>query len=334
MSYNIYDIAKKAGTSTATVSRVINKSKNVSDKTRKKVLAVISELDYEPSDTARALAINKTMTIGVMVPDVRDPFHSESSFVIEQLLSEKGYMTILCNTGTNINQKINYFKMLYKKQVDGIILVGSDYGDRRLKTIYSKVIKQIPIVSINGELDDESYSVICDEYYGMKQSVEFMVDNNFKKPIYIGERKKEIFRSSRNKFQSFKKLSNKYFNINNNIYLIKKTKNDIQNIVEIIKNKNIDIIQFESDNLALRFSKELVAANINIPEDISIIGFDNINLSLYNFVTLTTIDQKIKKLSETATYKLLSIIDNEKVEHKEVIKPNLIIRDSTIKGRL
>ena len=126
---NIYEIAKRAGVSIATVSRVINNSPNVRKETREKVEAAIEEANYTVNDIARSLAAKTTHTIGVMTIDVRDSYYANAIYTIEQEFRTYGYNVILCNTGQELRKKKKYLKILLEKQVDGIILVGSVFKE-------------------------------------------------------------------------------------------------------------------------------------------------------------------------------------------------------------
>lgn len=258
MSLNIYDIAKEAGVSIATVSRVINNTGNVSDKTRKKVENVIKRVGYKPNEVARGLATSSTKTIGVMVPDIRNPFHSQAAFEIEQNLIKKGYTSILCNTTEEPKQKILYFEMLYYKGIDGIILVGASYGDEEFEKIFEKINSKIPIVTINNKIGNRSTSIICDEKCGIMQSIAYLKNKGYKEPIYIGDKQKYETRACISKRNGFIEAMNKYYsNIKNPLcFKFKEDEKDYVNIVKLLNaNKNIDAIQFEKDTCAIKFLK-------------------------------------------------------------------------------
>src|SRR5689334_15616268 len=127
---NIYDIAEKAGVSIATVSRVLNGSSSVSEKTRKKVNEVMQDLGYTPNVFARGLMVNSMRTLGVMTIDVRDLYYANAIHTIELEARQRGYDLILCSTGEDINEKKKYLKLLLQKRVDGIILIGSVFKEK------------------------------------------------------------------------------------------------------------------------------------------------------------------------------------------------------------
>ena len=147
---NIYDIAKEAGVSIATVSRVLNGSENVRDLTRQKVEKVLKKYNYVPSAIARGLMTNSMKTIGIVTIDIRNLYYANVAHTIEQALRIIGFNSILCNTGYDIEQKIGYLRMLTEKKVDSVILVGSTFRDPLLDKPVLEISKQIPVIIVNA----------------------------------------------------------------------------------------------------------------------------------------------------------------------------------------
>ena len=162
----IYDISEKAGVSIATVSRVLNGSNNVSEKTKKKVLDVINQYEYTPNAFARGLGLNTMKTIGIMCADSSDPYLAKAIYYIEQKLRANGYDSILCCTGYDLDTKASSMNLLITKKVDGIILVGSNF-------IYEKeddnkyilgAAGQVPVMLLNAAMDAPNvYSIVSDD---------------------------------------------------------------------------------------------------------------------------------------------------------------------------
>ena len=130
---NIYDVSKKAQVSIATVSRVLNGNPNVSEKTRSKVLSVMDELGYTPNIFARGLGLNTIKTIGIMCSDSSDLYLANAIYFLERELRSRGYDSILCCTGTDLETKQKYFDLLRSKRVDAIILAGSKFVEMKPK---------------------------------------------------------------------------------------------------------------------------------------------------------------------------------------------------------
>ncbi|QQK07786.1 LacI family DNA-binding transcriptional regulator [Miniphocaeibacter halophilus] len=330
---NIYDIAKKANVSTATVSRVLNNPETVKEETRKKVQKIIDKYGYKPSHIARGLATNKTNTIGIMVPDIRNPFHANSAFLLEQNLVSKGYNSILCNTSEEPEQKLKYFELLNQKGVDGIILLGASYGDKVLEERFEELNKSISIVLINNIIGDNSTFVICDEKNGLDQSIGYLKSKDYKNPIYIQDKQKYITRASVSKKEGFLKAIKKYYPnlINENLILeLKEDLEEYEKIIEFLKsNVEVDSIQFEKDTSAIKFLKVAQKYNIEIPEKLAVIGFDNIDLTNYTYKSLSTIDHKIEEHCNIAIDLLIKKMNGETVKNNNYIIPKFIKKETS-----
>ena len=330
---NIYDIAKKANVSIATVSRVLNNPSAVKENTRKRVEDIIKEFDYKPSDIARGLATNKTYTVGIMVPDIRNPFHAYSSYYLEQKLISKGYNSILCNTSEDSESKLRYFKLLSQKGVDGIILLGASYGDKELEKVFNELNEKISIVTINNKIGKNSTFVICDEKEGLLQSIGYLKKKGYKYPIYIQDEQDYITRASISKKEGFIKAVKKYYseqNIDESIFILKEDLLEYEKIIDILKkHNNIDCIQFEKDTSAIKFLKVAQKYNINIPSQLAVIGFDNIDLTNYTYKSLSTIDHKLEEHCELAIKLLIEKLDGKKVNNENYIKPQFIEKETS-----
>ena len=163
---NIYDVSKHAGVSIATVSRVLNGNPNVSDKTRRKVLAVMDELGYTPNVFARGLGLNTMRTIGIMCSDSSDLYLANAINYLERGLRNNGYDAILCCTGYDLEAKQQYFELLRSKRVDAIILAGSKFVEMRPRDneYIIAAASKLPIMLVNGYLEGANiYSTICDD---------------------------------------------------------------------------------------------------------------------------------------------------------------------------
>lgn len=327
---NIYDIAKKANVSIATISRVLNNSDNVSEKTRKKVMDIIEELDYKPNEIARGLATNSTKTIGIMVPDIRNPFHSESAFVLEQRLNLNGYSSILCNTTEDVDKKVSYLKLLYSKKVDGIITVGASFGEEKFINELREINKFIPVIMINN-LVEGIISIYCDEEEGIDESIYHLKKKGYRFPMYVVDKKVFLTRACINKLSGFKKAMKKYYP--NEQIIIKEYEENERSyfkLLEFIKeNGKIDAIQFEKDTSAIRFMKVAISEGVSIPKQLGIVGFDNIDITDFTQKKISTIDHKINEHCNKAVNLLLSHIDGKKVDIINKIEPKFIPKETT-----
>lgn len=156
---NIYDIAKEAGVSISTVSRVMNKKENVNPATRKKVEEILEKNNYTPSAIARGM-VSKTMkTVAILTVDIRVLHYSRTAYTIEREFSRRGYEVLLCNTGGELSETVKYLRTVQEKKVDGIVLVGSVFNTLCKKEEIGKLLKNTPVVLADGKLELPSYGI-------------------------------------------------------------------------------------------------------------------------------------------------------------------------------
>lgn len=329
---NIYDVADYANVSVATVSRVINKTGKVSEKTREKVEKAIKDLNYIPNDVARALASSKTNNIGIMVGNIRNYFDNQSAYEIGRNLKKHEIVSILCNTSDYDDEKLEYLMALREKKVDGIITVGSTYAERDFLYKLADLSKDIPIVMINVKSDIEgdnlSY-VCCDEVDAMEKSLSYFKKKGYKKPLLISRDQGFLTRSYITKEAGFIKGLKTNFPENDFLeILVKDIDKEIDDIISYIIREKVDSIQFEVDLLAVKFYKKLHDMGIRIPEDIGICGFDNEIVTEYTYKKISSIDQRIDKLAKIAVDNLIDMRRNKKVKKITMVKPKLVQKET------
>ena len=169
---NIYEISEKAGVSIATVSRVLNGSSKVSEKTRQKILMVMEENNYQPNVFARSLGLNTMKTIGILCADSSDVVLASAVYSIEQELRKNQYDALLCCTGYDIDQKEKYLKLLLSKRVDALILVGSNFveASSEKNQYIIDAAKDVPVIILNGWLNAPNvYCAFCDDVEAMQR---------------------------------------------------------------------------------------------------------------------------------------------------------------------
>ena len=177
---SIKDIAKLSGVSVATVSRVINNNGRFSEETRKKILDVIEETGYQMNFSAKSLRMNKSFSVGILVPDISNYFFSDVVQKIEEELFELGYSTIICNTGRNIEKETAYLNMLRSKLVDGIIVIS---GVDEFVFHYD----DIPYICIDREplKKEKTIFISSNHYQGAFEATESLINNGCKHPAIL-----------------------------------------------------------------------------------------------------------------------------------------------------
>jgi len=328
---NIYEIAEKAGVSTATVSRVLNDSPKVSAKTREKIHKLMKEENYLPSAYARGLSGTPAKTIGILTIDIRDQYFASVIHSLEQELSLFQYNVILCNTGGELDDQRNYIELLLQKKVEALILVGSVFKNPQLKGVINQVAEQIPLIIVNENVEGNNiYSIICDEGKGIKETVLHLYNSGHREFVYIQPGNTY---SARRKVNGFLDAGKTIEGLNQEKNILKIEK-DLQSAHKIVKeilsrNPSPTAIICGEDLTALGIMQELIKRGYSIPEDFSVTGFNNSIYSECSTPPLTTIDSQSSAMGLAAARLSLDILAKRKVPALSTINPELILRDST-----
>lgn len=325
---NIYDIAKEAGVSITTVSRVINNKGYVSEKTRKKIQEVLERNEYHPSALARGMVTGSLKTVAIVVVDVRVPHYALTSYIMEQRLTEEGYMVLMCNTGEEEEECRKYLRMLAERHVDGIILVGSIFN-RLCDEDTLNLLKDIPIVMANGKIErDNIYAVLVDEAHGMELATAHLYEKGRRKLAYVidkdtnaADRKQEGF------IRTMKRLG--YENPEKDVYRTPYGLDGGVRVAGILQEKGYDGVVFGEDLTAVGAMNEWRRSGVKIPEEVSLIGCNNSEYSYICSPALTTVNNKGEVLSELTVQMLLDVLSKKKELASLVVLPELVVRETT-----
>lgn len=330
---NIYDVSKKANVSIATVSRVLNGNPNVSDKTRAKVLAVMEQLGYTPNVFARGLGLNTMRTIGIMCSDSSDLYLANAIYYLERDLRSNGYDAILCCTGYELETKQKYFDLLCSKRVDAIILAGSKFVEikPRDNTYILDAAAKIPIMLVNGYLEGENiYSTVCDDQAAVYQAASRLIQSGRRKLLYVYT---STSYSGINKLQGFKNALADA-GISESPEYIRQCAKDITAARELFLSLRKEGLEYDAvitsdDSLAAGAVKYANTMGISIPDELSIIGYNNSILSLCSDPELTSIDSKVEALCTTTVNTLMGVFSGGNVPSRTTIAADLIKRETT-----
>jgi len=308
--YSIKDIAELSDVSVATVSRVINDNGRFSEETRKKVEQIIEETGYQPNLSAKSLRMNKSFSIGVLVPDITNYFFAEVVQQIEEILFDKGYSTFICNTDRDKEKEDAYLSMLESKDVDGLIIIsgtdefGFDYN------IDSE--KRIPYICIDREPKNnlETIFISSNHYQGAFEATNELILSDYQCPMIVMHSRQSP--SSRERLMGFQDAlkHNKIVynqNINRLVIDINDQHFDTTLLNHLKSNPDIDGIFAINDKIAINILSTLEKENIDVPNQIRLIGFDNSPLSQSTSPTLTSVKQDTYKIAKTAVKKLLDL---------------------------
>lgn len=335
-SVTIHDIAKSLNIDSSTVSRALNGSLRVGEKTKNKVRQKAKEMGYQRNLLASSLRASKTMTLGVVVPFISRNFFAEAIDSIEQVASSKGFRVIISQTHDSLDVEKEIVKGFFMNRVDGILIspTQSTRNDEHLKIF---IDNNIPVVLFDRFYKKSCISkVILDDKKATFNLTEHIIKHGRKNIFYItGNLKSAMYQE---RFCGYKEALKKH-NINIDNSLVKSIdlypKNAIDVLKEILSNhKNIpDAILCANDVTALAMMKYIEEnTNMKVPDDIAIAGFSNELASSVIKPGLTTVNQNSHKIGEESCKMLLNFIENKKdvfPEKEIIIKSELIIRGST-----
>ncbi|MBC1609869.1 LacI family transcriptional regulator [Listeria welshimeri] len=329
---SIKDIAKLSGVSVATVSRVINDNGRFSEETRQKVLAVIKETNYQMNFSAKSLRMNKSFSVGILVPDISNYFFSSVVQQMEAILFEQGYSTIICNTGRNLDKELAYLNMLESKMVDGLIVIS---GADEFGFNYSNAENGIPYVCIDRQPKDKKDTIFIssNHYQGAFEATEALIHAGAKSPvIFMHSRQSSSAKERLKGFQDALKKNNIQMDPELSIFTMDLQKPDYQkNIATFVKKaKKIDGIFAINDHIAIELLNFLPTIGKKIPDDIKLIGFDDTPQCNYTVPKLSSVKQNIPEIAQITVDNLISIIKNPEQQKQitEIVPVELSLRGS------
>lgn len=329
---SIKDIAKLSGVSVATVSRVINDNGRFSEETRQKVLAVIKETNYQMNFSAKSLRMNKSFSVGILVPDISNYFFSSVVQQMEAILFEQGYSTIICNTGRNLDKELAYLNMLESKMVDGLIVIS---GADEFGFNYSNAENGIPYVCIDRQPKDKKDTIFIssNHYQGAFEATEALIHAGAKSPvIFMHSRQSSSAKERLKGFQDALKKNNIQMDPELSIFTMDLQKTDYQkNIATFVqKAKKIDGIFAINDHIAIELLNFLPTIGKKIPDDIKLIGFDDTPQCNYTVPKLSSVKQNIPEIAQITVDNLISIIKNPEQQKQitEIVPVELSLRGS------
>ncbi|WP_408893594.1 LacI family DNA-binding transcriptional regulator [Paenibacillus taichungensis] len=330
MKATIYDIAREAGVSIATVSQVINGKGKISEKRRAEIMEIMERLHYQPSAIAAALTGKQTYTLGLLVPDISNPYFAELARAVEDRSRQLGYSVVICSTDNKDERVERYLNLLQQKRVDGMMIgTGIDNAE-----ILSPLLQQsIPVALIARHMPSLSvHTVAIDDRLGGGLAAQHLLELGHIHVAVLSESFKVS--SSQERVRGFREVLEKA-GLSLEADQVRESSADLgsakKEALVLLTEKNRATGIFCCNDMqaigALQAAKEL---GLRVPEDVSIIGFDNTILASVTSPPLTTIAQPIEDLGRRAVDLLIDELKNEENSpQKIVLKPELVIRDST-----
>ena len=335
------DVARETGLTVTTVSRVLNNRGYISEETREKVYAAMKKLNYRPNEVARSLSKKSTNTIGVIVPHIRHPYFSELISNLENEASKRGYKMILCNSQEKENKEREYLEMCTSNRVAGIVLCSAGVAVEEFQG------SNIPLITIERYMENGTASVECDNRQGGKLAAEHLIACGCKNLLHISgvyETAMPADDRALGFIEVCEKVGVSHWEVATNTYQynnleyhdfleeVLKENYDVDNTAENDENcgkSRIDGIFASSDLIAAQVLQVCSKLGIRVPEDIKLVGFDDVNISSLTTPRITTIHQPIKEIAELTLELLINAQDGKTVAKRSLLPVSLVKREST-----
>ncbi|MGM0878202.1 MAG: LacI family DNA-binding transcriptional regulator [Bacillota bacterium] len=333
---SIKDIAQKAGVSISTVSRTLNNYPDVGPKTREKILKIAQELNYYPNAVARSLVQKKTHTIGIFFGNTINsgfghPFFLDVISAVREVVGNAGYDLLIF---TNKNKvRATYTTLCRERSVDGVVLLLTGEGKKRSEEMVELQESGIPCIAIDIPLDGEKCTYVeSDNYHGSKAAMNHLIDLGHKVIGFIGG--DEISKTSYDRLRGYQDalMENKIGVSPGLIHLGYFSQEIAKEVtIRLIKDKpDITAFFIVSDEMAMSAINTLKEMDYHVPNDISVVGFDDIKGASKFDPPLTTVKQEKYEIGSEAAAMLLQIIDNQSYHPQPKTLPcELVIRSST-----
>jgi LacI family transcriptional regulator len=329
MAASIKDVAKEAGVSIATVSRVLNDVDVVNEETKKKVQDAIKKLGYRPNIVARSLKTQRTKTIGILIPDISSQLYPEIVRGTEDVANIYDYNIILCNSDSDLEKEKEYLRVLKEKMVDGLLYMSSS-----LEPEIVELIKELEMPTVLIETTDKEKtfpSISIDNREAAYDAVTYLLNKGNKKIAYIGIHKDAVNANAARYFGYEDALKEQGIEIDEKLLHFGeiKAKEGYEGINEILSRTEVDAIFCTTDELAMGAINALRDKGIKVPEEVDVIGFENIYTAALFYPRLTTVSQPMYDMGSVGMRMLIKIVNKKELEEKNYILPYEIIeRDS------
>lgn len=321
----IKDVAEKAGVTVTTVSRVLNNRGYISQATREKVYSVMKEMQYQPNEIARSLSRKKSMVLGLIIPSIAHPFFAELTNYIELHASSLGYKILVCNSRMDRHKEKEYIEMLRSNRVDGIIM-----GSHTLDVEEYLSLKQ-PIVTFDRRIANNAY-VSSDNYRGGVLAAELLLSKGCQTIAHIcGNLNLDLFSNQRS--EGFldalrsRGIEPIVMELGRDVFDSSEYTKLLRALLD--QYPEFDGLFASGDMIAVNAVKELLSLGIRIPDQVKVIGYDDIQFASLIHPSLTTIRQPLEEMAELAVDLIDKMANGEQVSIENVLPVTLIERNST-----
>jgi LacI family transcriptional regulator, galactose operon repressor len=335
MTVTLKDVAREARVNISTASRALNNAYGIHEDTRRHIVKVAARLNYRPNEVARGLVTGRSHSLGLVVSDIRNPFFAEVARGTEDAAFHAGCDLVLCNSDQNAEKQMRYFEWLLAKRVDGIVMNSvAPLSAAQKERLWSA---GVPIVLLNVSSADRRSptwrlsSVVADNLYGGELAGKYLIDSGHRRVVHItGPRSHGTFADRAKGFlKSFRDRGLPKPKISFGEHTFEAAHQAARHILKA--DRNFTAIFAGNDVIAFGCMRALIELGIRVPEEMSIIGFDNVEFAQITNPPLTTIDQPKYETGKAAVEILLNMMAKEGVSEPEhrVIGVKLIERQSS-----
>lgn len=322
---NIKDVAECANLSVATVSRYLNQNGYISENSKMKIEQAINALNYKPNHIARSLSKKQSKLIGLIVPDIQNPYFPQLARAIEETALEYDFTIVLCNTDSTMEKEKLYIDRLTQNYVAGLLVATN-----ALATSYYQAIN-IPFVALDRLIEPNIPSVVTDNFGGAKKGTEYLIKCGAKNILCL--RGPLGIKTADEREKGFYAATNAHNMIAQTVVAGFDFREAVKAVQQALHNDpSIDGIFASSDTAAIAAIKTIQNLQKCIPEQIQVVGFDGIELGTMISPELTTVSQDIYQIGKHATTMLIEHIEGKPLKDKTiVVETNLIVRGTTRK---
>jgi LacI family transcriptional regulator len=333
---SITAVAEMAGVSPTTVSHALSGKRKVSREVKARVFAAMSELDYVPSRPAQNLALGVTRTLALMVPDIGNGYFAELAKGVESAAADRGYNVILCTTAFDQAREVQYLEMVNSRAVDGVVYAAGVYAahapptDKELRGLLSGM----PMVFVDEEIEGTQFTaVVSDNEAGGRLAAEHLLELGHESALVIGvagEPVSSVLRT-RGFLETWTAAGGQVVQNNRGDFTEQSGRIAAEHYLDALRGGTFTAIFAQNDLMALGLINTLRTQQVRVPEDVSVIGFDDIPAARYSYPALTTVRQDAVALGMTATTMIIESLEaKEPMGGEHLLLPvELVARDST-----
>lgn len=333
----IYDIAKLAGVSTATVSRVVNGTGNVSERTRKRVLDVIQQANYQPSAFARAMGSKTMHTVGILCADIDHPFMSRAISLLQQPLHARGYDCILSCTGLEHDDKLEHVRRLLAKGVDALVFIGSKYEDPASDEVEPDYIAEaaarVPIFIVNGHVPgDNVYCTYANDFEVTREVTARYLAQGRKRVLFLSDSPTYCALRRLNGYKAALRDAGMAAEPRLEVF----TRPDAHYARDVLLERTNKGLEFDAviateDDLAIGAVKFAQRRGVSVPDDLAICGFNNTQLATCCVPELTSVENRLADQCGITVENLLMALEGnaDGILHETQLPAQIVPRETT-----